>query len=1137
MPEGEDLNYEAIVKIAEMLSFDELTELAPLLSLPARMRLQQYLKEKQNQNRRANINESDTPTTRDLGASYNTLPATIIVEPNEHKANDQHHKSVPLDGPGRQINLVKLHATGAVGEVYVAFDDQLSREVALKRIRKDLPMSKPRFERFVREAEITARLQHPCIVPVYDFQMVGQDAHYTMPLVSGSNLASLIRETHEKATANSGAALMSMLRPLLVHFIAVCNAIDYAHTQNVLHRDIKPENVMIGTQGQTIVLDWGCAKETEGESDVVEKYTIEDPELAAILGVEVDPGRTLAGTVMGTLEFMSPEQATGDISSIGKPSDIFGLGATLFNLLTNERSLELPLENRDLNQAIQAVRQGKHRRVDQVSSLVPKPLVEICHQAMAFAPEDRYRSAGELADDIDAFLAGEPVSVYSEPLFDRAIRFGKRHRTAFTTLLGMLLVGFFSLALITIRINRERSKLAVANNQLEEVNLQREQRLHQMEMLQASEASSEPGGFGRMVELVERWNTPERLAFTGWEWQHLSGLEKQELWTAKTNSTTNRIVFTKDQSVGRVFDYDQRQMFTIDPLGQRITGQKSLPKGVTCADFNSDQSLFALGFETGKVVVFNTADGSTTAEFKGLATAVNDVRWNVGGDYLAASDSSGKLLVWQWFERKVVASSSGVLNMPRKLLLSWSFDGKRLCWTTGKTIRELDVESGKQQTIAEDDWILNPCWSHEGKLLAWIGPNNVIVVKDPQANTRTEFEGHQLFVETISWHPHLHFLLSSSADGSMRIWNIDDEVQIRQLLGHRDAVFAGAWNHDGSRILSGGLPDDGLRLWDASTVGKSEFDRELQEKPAISFHPTESAIATASGSDIRIIDTDGQSKLLENVLDGKQIRGLAFDPTGSEIACVSVAGRIWTIDAQTGKRIHVFDKGSKQTFFPEPTPKSIAWSPDGKFLAGIGSRGKLRIWELASGKDLTPTLEKKTGRPLVIAWRHSSADDNEKGNGTARASDQALAIAGTGEQVLVVQPSQGKVVTHLTQYGWKTGLDWSPDGTRIAVSDRRSVRILDAESSTEIGFCDGPTAMVRDLSWSSSQQRIAAIADDGTICIWDDDSLAFCGKFRLHKRIPYTVCWSPDGKHLASTAKHGRLELQTISPQTVASEE
>ena len=1134
MRNREEPDLETLVKASSLIPEGQLTRFIDLLPKKFREQLLQRLGKE--------TVPAATTETEDVDETR-VLPPTVIVEPGQEPTCEEQVVSPSTNSLGSgNVSLVKLHARGAVGEVFVAFDKQLSRELALKRIRPDLPRNERRFQRFVREAEFTAKLQHPGIVPIYDFHLKGDETHYTMPLVSGSNLSTLISQTHKEIGSRTRSDVwMTNMRPLLNHFIGVCNAIDYAHSQGVLHRDIKPENIMIGTQGQTLVLDWGCAKSIDdGNESGGSALQIEDEELANILGVEPQQGMTIAGSVMGTIGFMSPEQASGKSNRIGPPSDIFGLGATLFNLLTNELAFTFQQTDRDsVYRALEEIQQGSLRRVDKIDHRVPKAIAAVCHQAMAFKPEDRYVTAGDLARDIDAFLAGEPVTALEERFSDRCVRYVRRHQTAFTTLLGTLLVGFFSLALLAFMGNSQRAKLSEKNLALADLNsrLQEsvaterlltlaatireregEQQLYETEMLLASEASSEPGGFGRMRQLVRRWSQPDAASFRGWEWDHLSEIGNQEFWTVDLGSTLNRIIYTRDNPLARAFDFTKSKMFTIDTNTKRIVDERSLPRGATCADLIRDQSLLAIGFQDGSVSVLDLNDKTAKpVKFSVLKSAVNDVCWNIGGDYLAACDAAGALVVWQWHEQRVSAkfAVNSVLKQGGKRLLNWSYDGKELVWTTGRQIRGLTMETDEERLVAEDIWIMNPTWSHEGKLLAWIGGDDVIVVWDPDSGNRTRFPGHQLFVETLNWHPSQHFLMSSSGDGSLRIWDVDKEKAIRQFLGHGGHVYAASWNSDGTQVVSGGLPEDQFHVWDVSNVGSLGLDRELQAHPAFAWHPDGVQLAVTEGASILIQDSSGNSRLLEDSdTDGTKIFGIAYAPDGKRLACVSASGRIWTVDTNSGALLKVYDSGSEVISYPDLTAKSVAWSPDGTWLAGIGSGKKVKIWDEESGKEVAQKIRGKFGKSLVIAWA-------PKINGAAK-----LAVAGTNDQLLVIDPSKRQIVNQTVHGGWTTGLAWSPDGTQLAVSDKRSIRIWDPETSTEVGFCEGPSAMIRDLSWSSSEGRIAAIAEDGLVCLWNDKTLAYCAKFKLHQRSPYAIRWSPDGSQLVSTARHGHIVFQ-----------
>ena len=322
-----------------------------------------------------------------------------------------------------------LHAHGGLGEVYVADDTELGRAVALKRIRDGRGLHAEDELRFRREAEITGRLEHPGVVPIYG---LGSDASgrpfYAMRFIDGQTLADAIDAFHraEKPERDEGERALA-LRHLLTRFVAACQAVAFAHSRGIIHRDIKPANIMLGQFGETLVVDWGLAKAAaatseakasaiprNGQPNSVGPETWAAPDAAARTDGSRDSA-TEAGVILGTPAFMSPEQATGQWDAVGPASDIFSLGASLYQLLTGRPPYrgELTLED-----AIHARYLWPRRH----KADIPPELEAIVLKAMARPPKDRYPSAQALAADIDKWLGQEPVSVYREPWSKRVGR-------------------------------------------------------------------------------------------------------------------------------------------------------------------------------------------------------------------------------------------------------------------------------------------------------------------------------------------------------------------------------------------------------------------------------------------------------------------------------------------------------------------------------------------------------------------------------------------------------------------------------------------------------------------------------------------------------------------------------------------
>lgn len=335
---------------------------------------------------------------------------------------------------GGRFRVLGLHAKGGLGQVMLAEDQQLGRRVALKEIQPEMSADPIRRERFLAEAEITGALEHPGIVPVYALGAHPDGRpYYVMRFIRGDDLAAAIEEFHGPAAARRDPGRRAVdLRRLLRRFTDVCQAVQYAHSRGVLHRDLKPGNVMLGKYGETLVVDWGLAKliGRPAAAGAGDESTVRLPG-----GSGSSP--TLAGRVVGTPGYMSPEQAAGKLDELGPASDVYSLGATLYCLLTGRAPFQTQTG------VLERVKAGDFPSPRMINPQVPRPLEAICLKAMALAPQDRYASPGQIVEDLEHWLADEPVSVYRETCSERLSRWTRRHRTWFQA-------GLLSLAVIAV---------------------------------------------------------------------------------------------------------------------------------------------------------------------------------------------------------------------------------------------------------------------------------------------------------------------------------------------------------------------------------------------------------------------------------------------------------------------------------------------------------------------------------------------------------------------------------------------------------------------------------------------------------------------------------------------------------------
>ena len=393
-------------------------------------------------------------------------------------------------------SITRFLAEGGLGKVFVAKDEELGREVVMKTLRSSADAESETVLRFRREAQVNSQLEHPNIVPIYQAGANAADKqpYYTMKFIRGRELKELIDDYHKGHDLPQETRARE-LRRLLSLFVNTCNAISYAHDRGVVHRDIKPENIAVGEFEELLVLDWGIAKILGQPEDDSEQRKVEfDP--------NVPLERTQQGRIVGTPAYMAPEQASGQNDRVLGAADIYALGAVLFRILTG-KTPHRPLQDHTqaevkrwtkLDQTKSAtlssyvtentgatentlkllmrIRRGEIPSPEVISPDIPLALSAICQKAMALEPESRYHDATALANDINHWLADEPVSVFPDPWLTRVRRWTRRHQTLVvgaTTTVAATLIGLIAVVFVVTNAN---AQLDSKNNQLDSKNNQ-----------------------------------------------------------------------------------------------------------------------------------------------------------------------------------------------------------------------------------------------------------------------------------------------------------------------------------------------------------------------------------------------------------------------------------------------------------------------------------------------------------------------------------------------------------------------------------------------------------------------------------------------------------------------------------------
>jgi serine/threonine protein kinase len=363
----------------------------------------------------------DQPRTKDL--VFKTLGGAASLPSSSESSCGcpPDEGSVTPETPGRYEPRQEL-GRGGIGRVLLAFDAHIGREIALKEIIPDILPDKDSGEdtpshpshvvraRFLRESRVTGQLEHPSIVPVYEIgRRPGGTCYYTMRMVKGRTLARAITQCVD---------LEERLK-LLPHFYDMCNAIAYAHSRQVLHRDIKPDNVMIGEFGETVVLDWGLAK-VKGQKD----HGARNLEKRIHLLKDMEASKTMSGRVIGTPAYMPPEQALGDIENIDERSDLYSLGAVLYEILTGVR----PFKGGSAYEVLGKVMKEKPADIRVLEPAAPIELAAIAEKAMQKDKGLRYQQVPQMTQDIQNYLAGGRVSAYRYSTIELVGKFLRNHK-------------------------------------------------------------------------------------------------------------------------------------------------------------------------------------------------------------------------------------------------------------------------------------------------------------------------------------------------------------------------------------------------------------------------------------------------------------------------------------------------------------------------------------------------------------------------------------------------------------------------------------------------------------------------------------------------------------------------------------
>lgn len=1040
---------------------------------------------------------------------------------------------------------------GGLGRVWLARDNDLAREVALKEIKPESATSDA-VRRLIKEAQITGQLQHPNIVPVYEVNRGGRP-FYTMKLVNGESFAEAIARHHKHRRAGQEDPL-SMPRLMRV-FINVCDAIAYAHSRGIIHRDLKPHNIVLGDYGEAIVLDWGLARQIGTEDEDMTPVALTD---------DARTDATRAGATLGTPAYMAPEQALGRVDLMDQRTDIYGLGAILFELLTGRpphrhvTDSDQYADDNDHNHTtyptriVNPVRElliriatGETPRVRECYSAIAEELDEICARAMARKRDDRFQSAKDLkaallqfqvheksieltADAAIDLIIAERESDYR--YFNRALygfeealrQWPENIRAAegiFETRTAYAKVAFLkgdldlawshlsptdpahdNLRVAIQKATDERSSRKERIRQLRRLAVKR-RKIAERERLNAIAAQQEEAKQRAYAELkaeeerrarMEIETTLARsnffLACNRWEQGRLA--EAREILDLVPERFRNwEWYYTK-----RHFAGSDCTLFGHD-------------RAACCVTYSPDGNLIATGSEDGTIKLWRADLGTEIRTLTGHTAGVNDVSFSPDGCILASGSSDKTIRLWNVQTGEPLQTLSG--HRDSVACVRFSPDGELLgsaSWDD--TIRLWDRSSSETRQIltGHSNQVTSLSFCPDGRRLASASFDKTVRIWSVRRGvTLRTLTAHTDVIESVCYSPDGRWLASASSDHSIKLWDPRTGAELRTLSGHQDWVTSVSFSPSGERLISTSF-DRTIKMWDVRS-GKQmhTFGGHTAGVRYASFSRDGQRIASAS-EDNTIKLWDGRYCSEVQTITGHTsiVRSASFSADGRLLATASGDGAIKVWDARQLRELHELRGHTADV-------RGVAFSPDGIWLASASDHDTIKLWNVSTGTEVR----------TLIGHAYTTHSVSFSPNG------QWLVSASGDTTIMLWDVTSGEELRKFHGHSQSVNsVCFHQDGWRLAsASGDRSIKLWDARDGALIRTQSGHSDSVKCVRFSPDGRYLASASADRTIKIWDVETGAELRSLAGHTDTVNSVAFSPDGWRLASASDDRTIKI------------
>lgn len=986
---------------------------------------------------------------------------------------------------------------GGFGTVYLAYDPQLERDVALKVPHARVYADPDLQVRFDREARMAAGLDHPHIVPVFEAGVVDSVGYIVLAYCPGITLYDWLRRRVDPLPG-----------PEIAEFIAtLANAIQHAHEQSVIHRDLKPANVLLGGRD---------ADDAEHSSPFpsLASFTPKITDFGLAKQLDSDYTHTHTGSIAGTPCYMAPEQTGAYAGHVGPATDVYSLGAILYELLTGRA----PFLGESVLDTLEQVRYQDPIAPRRLRPGVPRDLEIICLKCLEKDPHRRYGSAKCLEDDLRRYQAGQSIAARPTGHITQVAKWARRRPAAAALIVvsaGALLV--LAGSDLHVREKNRQTQRALAREievrgQLADTLAS--ERLaryyHQIRLANAALADSNV----RQAENYLRacLPAPGEPDHRGWEWDYLQSLthgeqlwfrqHRRSIYDVALSADGTRCLSISDDGEGKCWDTDSGQLLWTFSTGNQTRGTQG-----TLA-FSPTGMLVATGELARDMTELRHADdGQLLHQLPGC-----HCRFNSDGCEVATIDEPPtRVRVFHTLTGKEIRSfalddsiSAAVVihkevTCVATVASDFTIHIRRFPENSQFLLRGLSASPASPLAISSEATTI-ACGSHDGTLRIWDLSDGRVLA---------EVAAHPGMIAALQYSPDGQHVVTTGALGAIRIWNLRGRL-LRELPGHGYFVNALAYNGDGRRLASAGA-DASVKVWDAEQDPKAiVLKGHTAFVYSIDFSPQAGRLASAGTESLIKLWDPASGQLLDTLTEQvNATRQLQFTGDGDELVGCDGYGRIGVWAASSGRLLRQW---------PPHSPAEIcqvALGGRGRWMAAESlDRSQIIVRDTATGQYLAnlPTAARtnclaftRNGQQLAIAgadqsiqiwdWeaarrRHILLGHKDRVNCLAFSWDgKYLASGGGDELVLLWNMETGERVLSIpNQWGRSNvfALAFSPDGTRLAAGRLdANVMLWDVSNGHEVLELPCRSVGVTSLEFTADGRQLAAVVNDGSIMIWN----------------------------------------------------